>query len=443
MTKKASVNFQELITLNWEEKTPCSYKVTVSVPAAAIDAATENTVRYISASAKVPGFREGQVPTALVRSRYKDAIKSEMTEAVLSTAAMKMRQDETRKVLAYGIPESEPINLECGKDGTVIFDVDVAPTFKVPEYKGLNVSVETDVVTEDKVADRLKQLREAFGEFKKVEDELKKDDIAQVKYSADVTLPEDAPASLKALVNAENTWLWIGDTDRLPGSSAAMTGKKVGDVVTFSATFPEDHAEPFLAGKTLTYEVTINDAQRRVPLTDNEALCQRFGVKTLDEVMTRLKADMEEEAKDVNMTKIMTAIREKLAAEVPAFPLPPSILQRKIFHHMREIMNETVKSEADSAAFTANREQHEADAKARAEKSLHAFFILAAIADLEKISVTEKELEERIAAIARYLKQGVEETKKVIQERQAEQDIVNDLLEQKVLEFAAQSAKIN
>lgn len=443
MAKPTFQAIDELITLSWEDKAPCSCKVIAHIPAEAIKIAFDNTAAYIAGSAKVSGFRQGQVPMSLIRSKYKESIQGEATETLLATAAMKMRADKDHRVLSYGIPESEKIEITAGKDSDVTFEADLAPVIELPAYEGLEVKVDIDSVTDEAVAARLTQLREAFGEFTKVADELKKDDIVQAKYSADVILPEDAPAGLKALVNAESTWLWIGENDRIPGASAAMTGKKVGDTVTFDATFPSDHAEPFLAGKTLSYAIVINDAQRRVPLTDNKVLCERFGVADMDAVNARLKKDMEEEAKEANQAKIAGVLREKLSDAVPLFPLPPTTLQRKIFVHLREIMNEVVKSEADGQAFTANRETHEAEAKSRAEKSLHTFFILSAIADKEEITVSEKELEDRIAMIARYLKQSVEATKKVIQERQAEQDIVNDILEQKVLDLIIKSAKVN
>lgn len=441
--KHKDTSITDLLTLTWEETSPCSYKVTVAVPAQAVDVAAEGALNYIAGAVQMPGFRRGQVPKALIKGRYKDEIQHDVNEAVLTAAAYKLTTDGTHKIIAYGIPESETIEFKQGEDSTVAFDVDVAPKFELPEYKGLEVKIESEPVTDATVDQRLTQLREAFGEFKKVDDKLQKDDIAQVAYSADVTLPEDAPASLKAMVNAESTWLWIGETDRIPGASAAMLGKKAGDTVTFDATFPEDATEPFLAGKTLKYEIKINDAQRRLPLTDDAVLCQRFNVDDMDAVMARLRADIEEERKSTETEKVMTAIRDQLSAAVPTFPLPPATLGRRTTHFLREIARETVKSDADRDAFTAALDEHEKEAKARAEKALHAFFILSAIAEKEEITVTQQEVEDRIAMIAQYLRQTVEETKRVIRERNAEGDVSNDLLEQKTLAFIADNAKVN
>lgn len=430
------------VTLEWTEKGPCVFNVKATVPADVVAACQKETLRYAIKQANIPGFRQGQAPAAIVAKRYKDTIDNDVREAVIGSVFQKAKADESKKMLSFAIPKEEDLTFATDKEATFTCEIEVAPQITIPDYKKLEVTVHGEEVTEAAIQKRKDAIRDAFGEFVKIEDTLNKHDLAQVSYDADVTLPEDAPGTLKALVHATTTWIWLGENERIPGITDAIIGKKVGEDFEFDATFPEDTAEPFLSGKTLKYKGSVKDAQRRAPLTDDKLLLERMGMKTIEDFNQRIENDLKQESDDRVHTEVLEKISEKLAETVPDFSMPPGVIARKTMQHLREISQEVIKSEADVPAFQANREAHETEAKKRAEKSAHLFFILAAIADAEGIKVSQQDFHDRVNMIAQHLQQSVEQTMKVIQDRDIEQDVIDDILGNKTLEALSKIVKI-
>ncbi len=439
---KQPQNFIEKITLDWNEKGPCVFTATAKVPGEVITAAEKETLRYASAQAKIPGFRQGQAPANLVAQRYKDTIVAEVREAIIGAVFRKVQAEDTKGMISFSIPNNQELDFVSGKDAEFVCEIEVTPTFDLPDYKNMEVAVRGEEVTQEAIDKRITAIRDAFGEFVKIEGALQKHDLVQVAYSADVSLPEDAHGALRAMVNAKTTWVWLGDNERIPGMTEAVIGKNIGEDFTFEATFPADAAEPFLAGKKLTYTCNIKDAQRRAPLTDDKVLLERMGMDSMDAFKARVEGDLKQEADDRAHTEILEKISEKLEEVVPAFPMPAGVIGRKTMQHLREISQEIVKTEADVAAFHAARAEHEAEAKKRAERTSHLFFILAAIAKAEKITVSAEDFQARVDMISNHLQQTVEQTKKVIEERGIEQDIVDDLLGNKVLEALSKIVKV-
>lgn len=441
MTKKTTFDLESAIQLSWAEKAPCTFDVTVTLDSASINEIFDLVLGYAMKQVTLPGFRPGTAPKNLVESKHKESIGHDVTERIVSTAFAKIQKDKTKSVLGYKLPEDAALNFKRDESVNFVFEISVAPEVKLPEYKSVKVDVDLTKIDADSVAKRVEQLREAFGEFKDVATGITKDALAQVSYEADVILEDDAPAKLKALLNADKTWLWFNSDERIPGINAAIMGKKLGESVNFKATFPADHEQPFLAGKTIDYKVTVLGVQERVAQTDDKVLFQKLNVENMEQLQARLEKDLQQEADMNNETAIGDAIKTKIFENTPTFSMPASIVEAEANRCMREIAREVIKSESDVAAFHANRESHETEAKKRAEKNTRELFIIRAIADNEKLTVSQEEFNAQIEGMAQYFGTNVAEMRKRIEENHAETEVANSLLTQKVTSFLAKESQ--
>src|SRR2546423_675462 len=130
----------------------------VSVSLEAVQEAEEQTARRYASSARLPGFRPGKAPTALVRKRFKDAIRQQALEALLQEAYQEVVQREQLKVVST--PHLHDVRFDEGKPLVFELHIEVRPEIALARTQGFRVSRAATAVTDDNVREQLDQLRD-------------------------------------------------------------------------------------------------------------------------------------------------------------------------------------------------------------------------------------------------------------------------------------------
>ena len=150
-----------------EKQPKCVATLRVEIPAEKVQGQRDQIVRGYASKARVPGFRPGKAPKALVEKRFEKEITEELNERLFNEAFDEALKQEDLKVLDFGIPE----NLSTSADGGISFvsKLTLAPEVQLPEYKGITVTVPPAEVPEEDVQGQLKALQERFADFKDIE----------------------------------------------------------------------------------------------------------------------------------------------------------------------------------------------------------------------------------------------------------------------------------
>ena len=430
-------DLMDSMTFDAKDAVNCRKQIEVTIPADVVAAEAEKATKAFASYVNIPGFRKGKAPVGMLKSRYAEDIKQELERRLISAAYQKVAAlDED--VLNCGL-EGAP-KVEFDKEFKFTFNVDIAPEIELGEYKGLEVTVETKEVTDADVAERLNMYRTMYANYADVTDEAKADDMLKVSYTSDLTVSETASAYLKRQVEAEDNFLWLKEPEMIPGSVAALTGAKVGDVKEFEAAYPADYREAELAGKKGTYKVTVNAIQRRQELSDEE-LVKKLNAPSIEEFKTTLKASMENEIADANNAKLLDAVGEKLDAVVKDFELPAAFLEGETNRELNKLASAQVKSEADAEEFKKNLDEHKKTAEENAKKSLRRSLILRKIARLEKIAVTNEEMDQQIAVMSSYYGYKPKELRANLEKSGNIDELHFNMLSAKVLQFVADNIK--
>ena len=277
-----------------------------------------------------------------------------------------------------------------------------------------------------------------YADFTKVEEgAIQADDMVKVSFESDFVLPEDASDSLKRAVANDNSWVWINEPEQYPGMIKALTGANIGDTVTFEADFPADHREAALQGKKVNYTFKLHEIQRKVAVTDNEALAKKAGVESFEKLSEQLKGAAEREREYAKAESARELVLEKLLAAVPDMEFPKNILASSVQKEFSRIAERTVKSESEIEAFKANQEKYLDEAKKAASAYLKKFFILRKIAKLEDIFVSQEELDMQINAMASYMGYKVADIRNMLAQRGGEEELQADILMGKTLDKIA------
>ena len=409
---------------------PCRKVFDFTVPADAVKAETEKTIREFSLAVAIPGFRQGKAPAGLIKSKYSDAIREELQRRIVYAAYEKISGDDSLDIISCGI-EGKP---EVAFDAEFKFSLgaDVAPEFELGDYKSIKVELPLDAVTDEQVEERVKFYRTMYGSYADAEGAAQKEDMLKVSYRSDFELPEDASASLKRQAAAENTFLWLSEPESIPGCVAALTGAEKDKEYTFEASYPADYREPALAGKSVKYTVTVHGIQRRAELNDAE-LAEKARVKSLDEFRGMLRKAMEQENEAKRRNEAADAVYKKLSELAGDFPLPPNVLQAEIQKELQKIARETVKSEADAETFKTKMEEHRKAAETAAAAALRRTFLLRKVAKAEGIKLENAEVDAQLRDMSRYYGYKEKEFRAMLEKNGGMDDLQLDIMNAKVL----------
>src|SRR5687767_469938 len=130
----------------------------VSVPAATVQEAEEKTARRYASSVRLPGFRPGKAPAALVRKKFKEAIRQQTLESLLQEVYQEVIERQKLKVASQ--PHVHDLKFDEGKPLTFELHVEVRPELELARTQGFKVKRDAATVTDEHVREQLEQLRD-------------------------------------------------------------------------------------------------------------------------------------------------------------------------------------------------------------------------------------------------------------------------------------------
>jgi len=202
----------------------CTATLTVEIPADHVAKERSGIVREMVRHARLPGFRPGKAPLAVVEKRYAKDILDELTQKLINQAFDQAIEQESIKVLDFG-----PINdLDFPEDGSCKFTctLTLAPEITLPDYKGIPVTAPLAAVPDEDLAAQLESLRQRFAEFTPIEGRpAETGDFAVIDYTSTVNgQPTDEFLGKSAgyLSGREGFWVRLEDHFFLPGFAAQL-----------------------------------------------------------------------------------------------------------------------------------------------------------------------------------------------------------------------------
>ena len=303
----------------------CTKELVLDIPAEEVAKAYSTVVKNYRKYAKIPGFRAGKVPETVIKRRFASEIKKDVIDGLLPERFNKAVIETG--VRPVGQPQVAELTVEDGQPLHVKAVFEFIPDFSIEGYKDVTVDKPSVEVTEEEFARELEQLRESRATIEPVEDDraLVAGDWAQISYKGLIDGESDAPP-----VAGEDTLVEIGGKDTVEAFTTVLTGAKAGQELKAEVIYPDDYAEPKLAGKTVAYEVTVKGIKKRILPELNDEFAKELGAyENLDELQNRVREHManrkrrsvEGETKD----RLFAAITEKYS-----FSIPESLVQEQI-----------------------------------------------------------------------------------------------------------------
>lgn len=366
----------------------------VSLDQAEVAAEHQATVAEFGRMARLPGFRPGKAPAAMVLKRYAKEIEEEFKQKVVAKAYRGGLDQAKLDVLTVANVDSGAIAGDAAT--TITFTVDVRPTFTLPDYSNLTTEIRPAEPNDAEVEAVIEQLRGERADFKVAERPAQKGDYVKLAYEGKIDgQPILELAGEKQIYGkVPQTWEEVeGEQDGLiPGLGKQLAGVKAGDTRDVTVTFPAEFAAvPALSGKTATYAVEIQEIRERVLPPLDETFFKAQQVDDLaglqSKIRTNLKGRKEYENRQAQRRQVSDALNAKVD-----FAVPESLVENETQHVLRNFMEENMRRGVPQEQFEKDKKELYEGAKKAATTRVKTQLLLAKIAAEEKLNVTEDDI---------------------------------------------------
>lgn len=415
--------------INKEEKNLVKIDITLSKE----EWETEIEQAYIRTRNKynVEGFRKGKAPRKVIESVYGANV---FYEEALSEGFYKAYMDILSKE-----PTLEPVdapNLNVKKvdaDGVELeATVVVKPDVKVAKYTGFNIVLKKNKVTKEQLEAEMDRVKEQNVRLVEVEREIKDGDVANINFSGSVDgVKFDGGTS-------ENYDLGIGSHSFIEGFEEQLIGLKAGEDKDVNVTFPTEYHVKELAGKPAVFACHVNAVkEKQYPELNDEFASNVSEYETMAEFKAHmeehLQEHLDEHAKVDAENEIIDKIVENTEVEVPT-----QMVDNELDNMMKDmeyrLMYQGLNLEAYANYMGTTVDKIKEDRRPDALKSVKVRLALSYILDKEKITVTDKEFDEKVEEMANSSKKSVKEVKDSLTEDRINY-MKNDILMNKLIDF--------
>lgn len=432
-----------------QEKRPGSrVGLKIVVEADRVKRSYEKTLRQLEQNIQIPGFRKGKAPRNLVvrqvgRERIlasavddliNEAIQQAFKEARLTPISRFELDDEVGQLLAQFNPEA---------DFSFSGYVEVYPEARVGQYKGLTVTATRVDVKPEQIDQLIDRWRDQRATLLPVEDRpAQLGDVVVIDFAA-----RDAEGNPLDEMTTQDFQLELKEDNFIPGFVAGIVGMQLDETKEIAATFPDDYFREEVAGKTVTFIVSLKEIKaKELPELDDAFVQEISSFQTVAELREHLQKRLEQDALTQSEENLETAILNAIL-ETTEVDLPETLIEQEttqlLAQSLQALRQEGIKpgelrkflSELPPETLNQLKERHRPEAIDRLRRTL----ALSAIVRQEQIAVGSTELDVEVEEVmAAYAQQG----QKLDRER-VRQAVYEGLLTDKVMAWLKSQTTVN
>ena len=366
----------------------------VIVPAADIEKKVAERLTRLAASARLPGFRPGKVPTALLKKRYGSSVMGEVLEQAVSDSS-------TETIRSRGLrPAMQPkvsiAKFSEGEDLEYTMAMELLPEIEPVEFSKIQLERLTVGVPESEVDEALKGLAARQRRSQPVAEPraAKQGDILVIDFVGRLGETEFADGS------AQGYHLELGSGSFIPGFEGQLVGAMPAEERTVSVTFPADYGNTKLAGKEATFAVTVTEIREPVETSVDDELAKAMGLENLEALRQRLRDQIQSEYKSLARVRLKRGLLDVLA-ERHHFPVPAGMVESEFAEIWKQLEADRKEGRLDSEDASKSEEELRQEYRAIAERRVRLGLLLAEVGRQNNIQVTAEELNRAVMEEAR------------------------------------------
>ena len=414
---------------------PTQRKIRVELPGDAVNKEFLRVYESLGRRAKIKGFRPGKVPRSVLQQFYGDEVKGQVLSHLVEHSLGEVFKERGLKVISE--PEVEADSLEEGRDFAFSATVEVKPEVEVKNYRGLELKKAKLSVDDDQVERTLQRIQDAHAQLVPVEDRdiVERGDFLTIDFAGSID-GNPLPGGKN-----ENYSLEVGGGNALPAFEQALVGLKKESQHTMNVPYPADYFNKELAGKVAEFSVTVREIKKKVlPPLDDEFAKDRGDCSTLEELKQKIRTQLEAELREFQRGELKEQLMDRLV-EAHAFDVPPSMVDRQV-RYLLERHQSRQRSQGASPGENPSAEELRKELQPHAKRQVMATLILEKIAELEKVEVSDAELQKRIEEAARLAGDRAPAVRNYYERADARENLRSQMIIDRTIDYLLQRAEM-
>ena len=410
----------------------------MAVDAKEFDIAVEKAYKKTRSRYKIDGFRKGKAPRKIIEMNYGKGIFFNDALDILLPEIYPVAVDELElKVVSQ--PELDI--KEVKDDGAIVLvaNVDVRPEVKVENYKGVEIEKVSAEVEDERIDAELQNMLNSHARTVTVEAPVEDGNTAVIDFKG--LLEGEAFEG----GSAEKFDLVIGSGSFIPGFEDQIIGHKAGEEFEVNVTFPEDYPAEELAGKPVVFEVKLHEVKvKELPELNDEFAQDTTEFESLEELKADIRTKLEDNAKEEAKSKMRDAVVEKVAEGVEV-DIPNSMVEAQMDRMLNDLNMQLSYqgwsieqfAELSGQSMEEIRESRRDDALKMVKNTL----VVEEVAEMEKVEVTQEDLDADLEKFATMYQIDIDKVKKTLQPEDIE-NITNRIRAEKTVDIMLDAAVI-
>lgn len=413
-------------------------KMTIDVDAGELEKAIQSAYLKNRGKFNLPGFRKGKAPRVMIEKMYGTSVFYEdAIDIMLPEAYSKAVEESGLDVVAR--PTIDITQIEKGQPFIFTATVAVKPEVTLGDYKGLEVETEAVEVTDEDINAEIAKVQEQNSRLVTVEDRaVENGDQIVIDFEGFVDGQNFEGGK------ADDYDLVIGSHSFIDTFEEQLIGKNIGEDVEVNVNFPDDYHVADLAGKPALFKVKVKSIKvKELPEADDEFAGEVSEFDTLDEYKADLKAKLltskEKEAKTAKENKLVDKVIENASMDIPE-PMIQSQIDNMMNDFAQRMQQQGLTMEQYMHFTGMTKDKMAEQMRPQAEKRIQTRLVLEAIANAEKIEITDEEFEKEIEEMAKAYQMEADQLKTYMGENEAA-NMKKDLAVQKAIDLVVKEAK--
>lgn len=297
-------------------------RLTITVPVAQLDEAFDKRIAKLAKTAKVKGFRPGNVPVTHIKQLYGDTARQEaLSEVIQSSLYAAIQQENLNPV---STPTVEPKNITPGQPIEYIAMFEILPEVGAVNFKVSTLEKNVSSVEESDIDKVVERLSEQYTTWKTVERAAKEKDQVVIDFRGAID------GKVFAGGEAHDYPIVLGSKSMIPGFEEGLIGVKAGEERVVNVTFPADYFAKEVAGKVATFTIHAHKVSEPVVAQLDATLIKKFGIESgdLNELRTEIRKNLGREVDRLMVSKLKAKVFDILL-EQNKVEIPKSMIEQE------------------------------------------------------------------------------------------------------------------
>ena len=393
---------------------PGEASLEVTIPPDNVRAAEERATKFYQDRARLPGFRQGKVPAAVVRKKFADGIREEtLRELVQESWRVAQKQEELKPIAD---PHIHNLKWEAGSPVTFEFHVELKPELKLERLGNFRLTRKVAAVTAAQVDAQLNAMREQRAPWTPVATEKPKPrDLVDVIIATRENGEAKDPQPYQFV---------LGEGRAIPDVEERIMALTPGESVDATVRFPDDFAEEAKRGQTRDIQLTLREVKRQELPALDDALAREMGdFESVEALRSAVAADLGKEAEREADAKLRGDLVQQIV-EANNVVAPRPLIERVLgaYAQAYEIPEERW-------------QQFAQEFRTIAESQVRRDLVLDYVVETQNLRATEAELDQKVQELAQRRGLPAGQLYASLEKAKRLRDVARSITEEKVFTY--------